>query len=151
MVFHNVVPTVVTQLEGDREKITKALIGGTTVPFLMFLAWNGIILGNIINEPGALDSGLDPIAFLQSQGIGGESLGVAVSTFSELAIITSFIGFIYGLLDALTDAFKLPLQGLSSRSGNQHFTLAFSHLLCYFHLEIQIFSSMHSTMVVPSV
>lgn len=77
----------------------------------MFLAWNGIILGNIINEPGALDSGLDPIAFLQSQGIGGESLGVAVSTFSELAIITSFIGFIYGLLDALTDAFKLPLQG----------------------------------------
>jgi tyrosine-specific transport protein len=111
VVFHNVVPTVVTQLEGDRTKITKALILGTIIPLIMFLAWNGIILGNIVSIPGAIDNGLDPIAFLQSEGIGGEKLGVLVSGFSELAITTSVIGFIYGLLDALTDIFNLPLKG----------------------------------------
>jgi tyrosine-specific transport protein len=111
MVFHNVVPTVVTQLEGDKEKIAKSLIIGTSVPLVMFLAWNAIILGNIINVPGALDTGLDPIKMLQNEGIGGERLGQLVSGFSELAVTTSFIGFIYGLLDALTDLFGLPLKG----------------------------------------
>ena len=111
MVFHNVVPTVVTQLEGDKEKITKSLIIGTSVPLVMFLAWNAIILGNIINVPGGLDAGLDPIKMLQNEGIGGERLGQLVSGFSELAVTTSFIGFIYGLLDALTDLFGLPLKG----------------------------------------
>lgn len=73
MVYHNVVPTVVTQLEGDKTKITKALIGGTRL--LMFLAWNAIILGNIVDIPGGLESGTDPIGVLQNEGIGGENLG----------------------------------------------------------------------------
>ena len=111
MVFHNVVPTVVTQLEGDKKKITQSLIIGTSIPLVMFLAWNAIILGNIITIPDALGSGLDPIQMLQNEGIGGERLGQLVSGFSELAVTTSLIGFIYGLLDALTDLFGLPLKG----------------------------------------
>jgi len=111
VVFHNVVPTVVTQLEGDRSKITKALFAGTFVPLLMFLGWNGVILGNVVNVPGALNNGIDPITVLQNSGVGGEVLGPLVTIFSELAIMTSIIGFIYGLLDAWTDVFKLPLKG----------------------------------------
>ena len=114
LVYHNVVPTLVTQLEGDRRKITQAIIGGTTVPLLMFLSWNAIIIGNVVGSPGALDiSNLDPIAFLQSEGIGGDELSNAVAVFSELAVITSVIGFIYGLLDGLTDIFGLPTKGMT--------------------------------------
>jgi tyrosine-specific transport protein len=111
IVFHNVVPTVVTQLEGDRTKITTSLIIGSVIPLIMLLAWNGIILGNVVSVPVALNTGLDPIAFLQSEGIGGEKLGALVSVFSELAITTSVIGFVFGLLDSLTDVFNLPLKG----------------------------------------
>lgn len=111
VVFHNVVPTVVTQLEGDRSKITKAIVSGTFVPLLMFLGWNGVILGNIVNIPGVLDNGIDPVTVLQNSGVGGGSLGPLVAIFSELAIMTSIIGFIYGLLDAWTDVFKIPLKG----------------------------------------
>ena len=112
IVFHNVVPTVVTQLEGDRTKITRSIVIGTIIPLIMLLSWNGIILGNIVSIPGALNTnGIDPIAFLQSEGIGGEKLGLLVSIFSELAITTSVIGFVFGLLDALTDVFNLPLKG----------------------------------------
>ena len=50
LVYHNVVPTLVTQLEGDRRKITQAIIGGTTVPLLMFLSWNAIIIGNTMDS-----------------------------------------------------------------------------------------------------
>jgi len=111
LVYQNVVPTVVTQLEGDREKITKSLVIGTSVPLIMFLAWNAVILGNIVNFPDALQTGLDPISFLRSEGVGGETLSQFVSVFSELAVTTSLIGFIYGMLDALTDAFQLPVTG----------------------------------------
>jgi Amino acid permeases len=111
LVYQNVVPTVVTQLEGDREKITKSLVIGTSVPLIMFLAWNAVILGNIVNLPDAVQTGLDPISFLRNEGVGGELLSKLVTVFSELAITTSLIGFIYGLLDALTDVSKLPLNG----------------------------------------
>jgi hypothetical protein len=35
LVYHNVVPTVCAQLEGDRNKITKAVVVGSLIPFLM--------------------------------------------------------------------------------------------------------------------
>lgn len=35
LVFQNVVPTVVTQLECDRRKVTQAIIGGTLIPLIM--------------------------------------------------------------------------------------------------------------------
>jgi len=119
LVYHNVVPTIVTQLEGDKNKIRTAIIGGSFVPLLMFLTWNAVILGNVYGMPGVnaemIASGsFDPIALLQQSSAGdGALLSVSnlVGTFSELAVITSMIGFVYGVLDALTDLFNLPSEG----------------------------------------
>mmetsp|Transcript_29749 Transcript_29749/g.60803 ORF Transcript_29749/g.60803 Transcript_29749/m.60803 type:complete len:575 (-) Transcript_29749:100-1824(-) len=111
LVYHNVVPTIVTQLEGDKSKITKAIVGGTAVPLLMLLAWNAVVLGNVIGTPGGLSGDLDPVAVLQNSGQGGEVLGTLVTVFSELAVVTSIIGFVYGLVDALTDVAGLPTSG----------------------------------------
>lgn len=121
VVFHNIVPTVVAQLEGDRTKITRAITMGTTLPFLMLLAWNAVILGNVLGMVGGSGAGLaaatsstDPISILQSgtNNAGTEELlSSLVGGFSELALITSIIGFVYGLLDALTDVTGIPSEG----------------------------------------
>lgn len=117
LVYHNIVPTIVSQLEGDRTKITTAIVCGTGAPLLMFLAWNAVVLGNVLNlsEPGlisdAVSGNLDPIALLRSEGNGQTSLSTLVSVFSELAITTSVIGFVYGLVDALTDVVDVPKSG----------------------------------------
>lgn len=111
IVCQNILPTVVTQLEADRRKITEALIIGTGIPLIMLLAWNAIIFGNIVSMPGALEDGVSPIALLQSEGDGGETLGNLVGIFSELAVTTSLIGFIYGLIDGLMDVTNLPTKG----------------------------------------
>ena len=108
LVYQNVVPTVVTQLEGDRKKITTAIVSGTTLPMLMFLTWNAVVLGNV---QGADLSTMDPVALLQSAEGGGALLGGLVTSFSSIALITSLIGFTYGLIDAFTDVFKLPQEG----------------------------------------
>ncbi|MEH2202693.1 MAG: aromatic amino acid transport family protein [Nostoc sp.] len=116
--FQNVVPLVVTQLEGDARKIRQSIFIGSVIPLIMFLAWNAVILGSV--SPDMLDSTsdgtsvFDPLQILRG-GSAGQWLGVLVSIFSEFAIVTSFIGFVYGLLDLFKDIF-LPAQWqLSSR------------------------------------
>lgn len=108
LVYQNVVPTVVNQLEGDRGKIKKAIFAGTSIPTLMFLAWNAVVLGNV---HGADLTNIDPVALLQSAEGADPVLGAMVGGFSSLAIITCLIGFVYGLLDALTDVLDLPSEG----------------------------------------
>ena len=76
MVYHNVVPHVVTQLEGDRDKITKSILMGTAVPLVMFLLWNAVVLGNVAAQSGgagefAVSGEFDPVALLREGGDGG--------------------------------------------------------------------------------
>lgn len=101
--YHNVVPVVVTQLEGDSRKIRQSIFLGSAIPLIMFLAWNAVILGSV--TPDVVQNGVnDPLQILRAGGA-GEWLGVLVSIFSEFAIATSFIGFVYGLLDLFQDIF----------------------------------------------
>jgi tyrosine-specific transport protein len=116
--FQNVVPLVVTQLEGDAHKIRQSIFIGSVIPLIMFLAWNTVILGSI--SPDMLHGTsndkiiFDPLQVLRAGGA-GEWLGVLASIFSEFAIATSFIGFVYGLLDLLKDIFFIAQRKLSSR------------------------------------
>ncbi len=116
--FQNVVPLVVTQLEGDACKIRQSIFIGSVIPLIMFLAWNAVILGSVspdmLHSTSDGTSVFDPLQILRG-GSAGQCLGVLVSIFSEFAIVTSFIGFVYGLLDLFKDIF-LPAQWqLSSR------------------------------------
>jgi tyrosine-specific transport protein len=115
--YHNVIPTVVTQLEGDARKIRQSIVVGSAIPLIMFLAWNAVILGSISLETIQVTTSgktFDPLYILQS-GSAGEWLGVLVSIFSEFAIVTSFIGFVYGLLDFFKDIFPATPQDSSKR------------------------------------
>jgi len=120
LVFHNVVPVITSQLEADVKKIRQAILSGSAIPLGMFLAWNAVILGSI--DPPDVASGqvFDPLLVLRS-GSSGDIVGQTVSVFSIFAIVTSFVGFVLGLLDFLTDVFQyeerdkakeLPLYGL---------------------------------------
>jgi len=116
IVYQNVVPTVVSLLEGDRKKIRNALIMGTAAPLFMLIGWNAVILGNVYGISSGITNdllagNLDPIHLIQSGGSGGPLLSALVSGFSELAIITSLIGFVYGMTEALGDVAGIPSTG----------------------------------------
>jgi tyrosine-specific transport protein len=116
--YHNIVPVVVTQLEGDRQKIRQSIVIGSVIPLIMFLAWNAVILGSV--SPEMMQTNFDgktifdPLQILRA-GAGGEWLGLLVAVFSEFAIVTSFIGFMYGLLDFLRDISLIKHSQSSSR------------------------------------
>ncbi|MDH6059780.1 tyrosine transporter [Chrysosporum bergii ANA360D] len=102
--FHNIVPVVVTQLEGDIPKIRRSMIIGSLIPLIMFLAWNAVILGSVSVDMVQTTAEFDPVQILRG-GSAGEWLGVLLSIFSEFAIATSFIGVVYGLVDFFPDIF----------------------------------------------
>jgi tyrosine-specific transport protein len=112
--YHNIVPVVVTQLEGDSRKIRQSIIIGSAIPLVMFLAWNAVILGSVSPEMAQTYHNFDPLQILRAGGA-GEWLGVLVSIFSEFAIVTSFIGFVYGLVDFFQDVTVIRQRGLDQR------------------------------------
>lgn len=103
--FHNIVPVVATQLEGDAGKVRQSIVVGSAIPLMMFLLWNAVILGSVtptMLENIGSSSVFDPLQVLRA-GDAGEWLGILVTVFSEFAIATSFIGFFYGLRDLFKD------------------------------------------------
>ncbi|MGI0491808.1 amino acid permease [Alkalinema pantanalense CENA528] len=111
--FHNVIPVITTQLEGDSQKIKRAIVVGSGIPLLMFLLWNAVILCSLSPESRAtvqsIQGSFDPLKLLREGGA-GNAIGVIVSIFSEFAIVTSFVGFVYGLLDFFQDAFQIRIE-----------------------------------------
>lgn len=106
-VYQNVVPVICTSLEGDLKRIRSAIVWGTSIPLVMFLMWDAVILGSL----GGVTHSEDPLVALRSaNGI----IGPTIEVFSVLAIATSYIGFVLGLADFLADLLKLP-----SGRGNQ--------------------------------
>ncbi|CAA0833523.1 Tryptophan/tyrosine permease [Striga hermonthica] len=104
-VYQNVVPVLCTNLEGNLSKVRTAIVLGTTIPLVLFLVWNAVILGSITTLEVGSNTLMDPIQQLRStNGI----VGPIVDVFSLLAIATSYIGFVLGLSDFLADLLKLP-------------------------------------------
>jgi len=116
-VYHNIIPVISSSLEGDRKKITTAIVVGTGIPLAMFLLWNGAILGYSVPDVAAdpvLEAGaaaeqvaeqiVDPLKLLQEDA----TVGTYISAFSLLAVATSFIGFVLGLVDFIGDGMKMP-------------------------------------------
>ncbi|KAG7022035.1 tyrP-B [Cucurbita argyrosperma subsp. argyrosperma] len=104
-VYQNVVPVLCTNLEGNLAKVRTSIVIGTAIPLVLFLVWNGVILGTISNLDMGSDKILDPLQQLRSTN---GDVGPIVEVFSLLAIATSYIGFVLGLSDFLADLLKLP-------------------------------------------
>nr|XP_029120473.1 uncharacterized protein LOC105045318 isoform X4 [Elaeis guineensis] len=104
-VYQNVVPVLCTNLEGNLSKVRTAIVLGTAVPLVLFLIWDAVILGTIPNLSASSSYVSDPLELLRSNnGI----IGPIVEAFSFLAIATSYIGFVLGLSDFVSDLLKLP-------------------------------------------
>lgn len=119
LVYQNIVPTLAVKLEGDGRQLRRAILLGTGLPLLMFVVWNGAILGSVGDGWGTGDP-FDPLDFLRQQS-GIEWLGAAIAIFSEFAVATSLIGQVYGLYHFFNDAVpwrlgererRLPLYSL---------------------------------------
>ena len=93
LVYHDLIPIVCTFLQGDMKQIRKSILIGSSIPLVMFLSWNTVILaltgGNIT----------DPLEAV-SQNLGGNASAL-LDCFSVAAVGTSFIGISMGISEFL--------------------------------------------------
>ena len=84
----------------DRARIARAVLLGSAFPLVMFIAWNALVQGVV--DAG---SSADPVAALiaAESGEAGAELSVAVQIFSFSAVVTSFVGFYYGMRGYVKD------------------------------------------------
>ena len=117
LVYHNVIPTVSRRLGFDRARIARAVVLGSAFPLVMFIAWNALVQGVV--DAG---SSADPVAALiaAESGEAGAELSVAVQIFSFSAVVTSFVGFYYGMRGYVRDVLvESSASSMGSRYGRR--------------------------------
>jgi len=97
--FHNIIPSLLSYL-GSSERVMKAILLGSGIPFVMYFIWELVILGTI--PAGVTLTSADQI-ISQIGAASGETAIVAVKVFSAFAIITSFLGVGLGCIDFIQD------------------------------------------------
>ena len=89
-----------------------AVIAGSALPLLLFVLWNSIVLGSVpfdaASAAAVIPDGapFDPLASLRAEG---GAVGGTIALFSILAILSSAVGFIFGLVDFYADLLAEPL------------------------------------------
>lgn len=121
--YHGVVPRVVYDLEGDKDNITKAIVGGSTAALLIYLTWNAVILGNVLSDSSgeAIALALSTTATNPIHLIRNTQLQSAITVVSELAITTSLIGVVLGFVNEFYDAIgAVPSQTYGPKEDNKY-------------------------------
>ena len=112
--YHCAVPTVVQYVKGVPHRFRYAIIGGSALPFSIYVIWMIMVIGVLSTTAvTSMASSPDSVTLLMD-AIGNHaqktSFDYLVGAFAAFALGTSFLGVALGLFDYLADVF-----GRSSR------------------------------------
>lgn len=113
--FQGTIPSVASYLDRNPQKVRKAIIIGSSIPLLVYILWEALILGVVPREAlvEAREKGLAAVAPLKNV-LSVPWLFTVGEFFAFFAIVTSFLGVTLGLLDFLSDGLKVK-KNLSGR------------------------------------
>lgn len=107
--YQNLVPGLTTYLNRDVKKIKKAIVLGCSIPFIVYILWQAIMLG--LFSPNQLNLMTNNhnkfVTHLLSQSIGFQHINVLVGLFSFFALTTSLLTVALSCRDFLSDAIRL--------------------------------------------
>ena len=114
--FQSLIPTLMTYLNRDIRKMRLAIILGTSIPFLMYVVWEMIILGIIPLEgptglTAALKAGQNAVNPLGVH-LNNPTLLAIGQIFAFFAMTTSFVGISIAFVDFLADGLKVQKKGV---------------------------------------
>ncbi len=115
--FQTMLPSLTPYLKRNVKALRWAIIGGTSLAFIVYTIWQGIVLG-IIPAGGpnslleALEIGEPATQFLRNH-VSSHYVATIADYFAFFAVVTSFLGLALGLIDFLADGLKIK----KTRSG----------------------------------
>jgi tyrosine-specific transport protein len=105
--YHNVVPSLCTYLERDKKSLKLSLFFGTGLALVVYLIWQWLILGSLSQE--AIQSVLakgEPVTMALQSLSGKSSIFALGQAFGFFALVTSFLGVAFSVVDFLSDGLK---------------------------------------------
>lgn len=110
--YHNMIPSLVSYMEGDSRALRNSIVIGVTIPFVVYLLWQLLILGTIPKEmiESTMQQGL-PITFALAEVIQNPLVIFLGQLFGFLAIVTSVLGVAFSYIDFLAEGFKTKAKG----------------------------------------
>lgn len=114
--YQVIIPTLVTYMDRDVRKVRLAIIFGTSIPLVVYLIWEYLILGIIpVEGPGGLieaaADGHNAVMPLK-QFLNNPSLFTIGKAFAFFTMTTSYIALALAYLDFLADGLKVVKKGL---------------------------------------
>ncbi|MBI2743565.1 MAG: amino acid permease [Chlamydiales bacterium] len=112
--YHNIIPSLCDHMSRERKTLKLSIILGTSVPFLIYVAWQWLVIGAIPQAAvlAAREAGQPATQALQSIS-GGSSIFLVGQYFAFFAIVTSMLGVAFSLVDFIGDGLKVKREGPS--------------------------------------
>lgn len=110
--YHNIIPSLCAYFEKDARALKLSIIIGTTIPLIIYLAWQWLIIGSI--PPNALENALAqglPVTGALQLSIGSRWVYYFGQAFAFFAIVTSLLGVAFSMVDFLADGMKIARAG----------------------------------------
>lgn len=111
--YQNLIPTLISYMDRDIPKVKQALWIGTSIPLLLYLIWEVMILGIVPREDlhQALLQGQNAVIPLQNR-LALPWIGTMSQCFAFFAMTTSFIGISIAFFDFWADGLRWKKTGL---------------------------------------
>lgn len=109
--YHNMIPTLTTYLKHNANVLRLTILIGSTIPLLIYLSWEWVILGMIPAEgPGGFSDALnqgDMVTRTLRHAVGSSWIVDVAEYFAFFAIITSFLAVALSFVDFLADGLRI--------------------------------------------
>lgn len=105
--YHNIIPSLCTYLNKDKLALKLSVIIGTTIPLIVYLLWQFLVIGSLSESSIALalQQG-KPVTAAMQELTGHPWIYPLGQTFAFLAIVTSLLGVAFSMVDFLADGFS---------------------------------------------
>lgn len=102
--YHNLIPSLKTYLGGDVAKLRRTILIGSSIPLLIYLLWELVILGLVPVDmvEAARDQG-DMATRALRQAVGSSWVASLTESFAFFAVVTSFLTVSLSFVDFLSD------------------------------------------------
>lgn len=109
--YHNMIPTLKTYLQGDAKHLRLAILLGSGLPLIIYVAWEWLILGLIpVEGDGGFRQALgqgDMATRALKQAVGASWIVNLAQYFAFFALITSFLAVSLSFVDFLADGLNI--------------------------------------------
>lgn len=122
-----IIPSLRVYFGGDLKKLKKAIIVGSLVPLISYIAWDAAILGIVpidgLTQIIRSNSQTSDLVHLLNSHVTQGTIPLLVKLFTSICMVTSFLGVGLCLADFLADGLQLEKKGKNN---------LFIHILTFF-------------------